>query len=44
MPKTDEQRLKEIQARMDKRKKAEEYKKTISSARDALKKLRSKKS
>jgi len=42
MATTDEQRLKVLTARIDKRKKAEEFKKQISSAREALKKLRSK--
>lgn len=37
---SDEQRLKELQAKIDKRKKADELKKTITASRDALKKLR----
>lgn len=39
--KSDEQRLKELQAKIDRRKKADDFKKQISTARDGLKKLRS---
>jgi hypothetical protein len=38
--KTDEQRLKELQSRIDKRKKRDELKKTIATSREALKKLK----
>jgi hypothetical protein len=38
--KTDEQRLKELQARIDKRKKIDEHRKAIETARKALKALR----
>jgi hypothetical protein len=38
--KSDEQRLKELQARIAKRQKRDELKKQITQARDALKKLK----